>query len=116
MNKPNTISYIEIPAKDIESAKMFFGEVFGWSFIDYGPEYCSFSDQSVSGGFFKSDLTALTSTGSVLIVLYTNDLEGTQSNIRDSGGAIVKEIYPFPGGRRFHFTDPNGNEYAVWAE
>ena len=116
MKTHHHINYIEIPAKDISATKKFFGDVFGWEFIDYGPDYCSFSNEGVDGGFFKSDLTASTSTGSVLIVLYSTELENSQSKVEASGGTVIKSIYSFPGGRRFHFTDPNGNEYAVWSE
>lgn len=116
MNTPDKINYLEIPAKNIDSTKAFFAEVFAWEFVDYGPEYCSFSDQGVDGGFFKSELTVSTKNGSALIIFYNNDLEGTQARIEDAGGSIVKETYSFPGGRRFHFADPNGNEYAVWSE
>jgi len=116
MTKNNKINYIEIPAKNIEATKVFFGTVFGWSFVDYGPDYCSFAAQGVDGGFFKSDLVVSTKNGSPLIVLYANLLEATQDNIKKAGGEIVKPIFSFPGGRRFHFSDPNGNEFAVWSE
>jgi len=116
MNTHNHINYIEMPARDISATKKFFNDVFGWEFVDYGPDYCSFSNEGVDGGFFKSDLTASTSTGSVLVVLYSTELENTQSKVEESGGTIIKPIFSFPGGRRFHFTDPNGNEYAVWSE
>ncbi len=116
MRLSNQINYIEIPAKNIESTKVFFGEVFNWAFVDYGPEYCCFSNQGVDGGFFKSDLTVSPDNGSALIVFYSSDLEGVQIKIEESGGQVVRSNYSFPGGRRFHFTDPNGNEYAVWSE
>ena len=110
------INYIEIPAKDLTATKKFFGDVFGWTFVDYGPDYCSFSNEGVDGGFFQSDLTAFTSMGSVLVVLYSAELEATQYKVEELGGAIIKPIFSFPGGRRFHFADPNGNEFAVWSE
>jgi hypothetical protein len=116
MTKNNKINYIEIPAQNIAATKVFFSEVFGWSFVDYGPDYCSFSAQGVDGGFFKSDLVVSTKNGSPLIVLYNNELEITQEKIFRAGGKIVKAIFSFPGGRRFHFSDTNGNEYAVWSE
>jgi len=116
MNTHHHINYIEMPARDISATKKFFGDVFGWEFADYGPDYISFSNEGVDGGFFKSDLTASTSTGSVLVVLYSAELENSQSKVEASGGTIIKPIFSFPGGRRFHFTDPNGNEYAVWSE
>ena len=105
-----------MPAKDIEAVKTFFTAVFSWSFVDYGPEYTAFSNQGIDGGFFKSDLTVSTKNGSALIVFYSNNLEQTQSKIENAGGSIIRPIFPFPGGRRFHFTDPNGNEYVVWSE
>lgn len=116
MTKNNKINYIEIPAKNIEATKTFFSEVFGWSFVDYGPDYCSFSAQGVDGGFFKSELVVSTKNGSPLIVLYSNSLEVIQKKIEQSGGKTIKPIFSFPGGRRFHFSDPNGNEFAVWSE
>ncbi|HSG43511.1 MAG TPA: VOC family protein [Anaerolineales bacterium] len=112
----NQINYIEMPATDISATKKFFGDVFGWEFVDYGPDYISFKNDSVDGGFFISDLKASTTTGSVLVVLYSTELENTQSKVEASGGTIIKPIFSFPGGRRFHFTDPNGNEFAVWSE
>ena len=116
VNKHEKINYVEFPAKDIEKAKAFFIEAFGWSFVDYGPEYAAFTDEGLDGGYFKSELNSSSANGSALIVLYSEKLEATQSKIEKAGGKIVKPIFSFPGGRRFHFTDPNGNEYAVWSE
>jgi len=110
------INYVEFPAKDIEAAKNFFSAAFGWSFVDYGPEYTAFSNEGIDGGFFLSDKVVSTNNGSALIVFYSNALEKTKDNIENCGGSIVKPIFSFPGGRRFHFTDPNGNEYAVWSD
>ena len=116
MNIHEKINYVEFPAKDIEKAKSFFTTVFGWSFIDYGPDYTAFSDEGIDGGFFKSDLSISTEKGSALIVFYSKDLEKTLTKIESAGGSIVKPIFTFPGGRRFHFVDPNNNEYAVWSD
>ena len=116
MNEHEKINYVEFPAKNIEATKAFFTEVFGWSFVDYGPEYTAFSNEGIDGGFFKSDLTVSTNNGSALIVFFSEDLEHTQAKIEDAGGSIIKPIFSFPGGRRFHFTDPNSNEYAVWSD
>jgi predicted enzyme related to lactoylglutathione lyase len=110
------INYVEFPSKDIEATKKFFETAFGWSFIDYGPEYTAFSNEGLDGGFFKSGKMVSTENGSALIVLYSSDLENTQEKIEGAGGSIIKPIFSFPGGRRFHFTDPNGNEYAVWSD
>lgn len=116
MPKHEKINYVELPAKDLEAAKQFFTQVFGWSFEDYGPEYTAFANAGLDGGFFLSELTASTSQGSALIVFYSDQLTQTQAKIEDAGGVIVKPIFSFPGGQRFHFTDPNGNEYAVWSD
>lgn len=116
MNEHEKINYVEFPAKDIEAAKSFFGDVFGWSFVDYGSEYTAFSNEGLDGGFFKSELTASAESGSALIVFYSKELEKTLSKIEQAGGSIIKPIFSFPGGRRFHFGDPNGNEYAVWSD
>ena len=116
MNEHEKINYVEFPANDIEATKVFFTAVFGWSFVDYGPEYAAFSNEGIDGGFFKSSLNASTENGSALIVFYSKDLEQTQSKIEKAGGIIIKPVYSFPGGRRFHFADPNGNEYAVWSD
>jgi len=116
MNEHEKINYVEFPAKDIEATKSFFTTVFGWSFVDFGSEYTAFSNEGIDGGFFKSDLAVSVETGSALIVFYSNDLEKTQSKIVNAGGSIIKPIFLFPGGRRFHFGDPNGNEYAVWSD
>ncbi len=116
MNEHEKINYVEFPAKNIEAAKDFFRAVFGWSFVDYGPEYTAFSNEGIDGGFFKSDLSASCENGSALIVFYSSELEQTQGKIEGAGGSIIKPIFSFPGGRRFHFADPNGNEYAVWSD
>ena len=116
MHEHEKIDYVELPAKNIETTKAFFTEVYGWSFVDYGPEYAAFSNAGFDGGFFKSDLSVSTNNGSALIVFYSEDLEQTQLKIENAGGSIIKPIFSFPGGRRFHFCDPNGNEYAVWSD
>jgi len=116
MNEHEKINYIEFPAKDLQVARTFFSEVFDWSFTDYGPEYVAFSNAGIDGGFYQSDLVASTITGSALIVFYSSDLDRTQSKVKTAGGSVLKPVFSFPGGRRFHFADPNGNEYAVWSD
>ena len=107
------IDYVEFSATNLEETKRFYGEAFGWEFTDDGPEYTSFSDGRLAGGFAAA---ADVSAGGPLVVIYSTDLEGLQERVRGSGGQIVREIFEFPGGRRFHFTDPNGNELAVWSD
>ena len=107
------INYIELPVTDINAAKQFYGEAFGWKFVDYGPEYASFNDGKLDGGFRKEESVQ---RGGPLIVLYATHLESVKTEIEQAGGKIVIEIFEFPGGKRFHFTDPSGNELAVWSE
>ena len=116
MNKHEKINYVEFPAKDLEATKAFFGKAFGWSFVDYGPDYSAFSDEGLDGGFFRADLSASAKNGSALIVFYSKDLNQTQAKVEAAGGAILQPVYSFPGGRRFHFTEPSGNEFAVWSD
>ena len=116
MHADQTIDYIELPARDLERVKVFYAGVFGWSFEDYGPDYCAFNDSRLDGGFYRAELRSSTANGAALVVLYAADLEGTRQRVIDSGGEIVRDIFSFPGGRRFHFADPNGNELAVWSE
>jgi predicted enzyme related to lactoylglutathione lyase len=107
------MDYIEFPATDIQETSRFYSAVFGWKFIDYGPDYTSFGDGRLNGGF-----RAVTevSRGGPLVVVYATDLEEIEKLVVENGGRIVQETFEFPGGRRFHFTDPSGNELAVWSE
>ena len=107
------IDYIELQARSIEETKSFYSEVFGWEFTDYGPDYTSFTDGRLGGGFSAAQEVA---TGGPLVVLYSTNLEENEARVIESGGQIVKETFDFPGGRRFHFTDPSGNELAVWSD
>lgn len=116
MSNQHKINYLEIPVKDIAASKTFFSRAFGWGFVDYGPDYAAITDAGIDGGLFTSNLSVSTENGSVLVVLYSETLEQTLQSILTCGGTIIKDIFSFPGGRRFHFADPNGNEYAVWSD
>lgn len=107
------IDYIEFPATDLPRTKAFYEAVFRWKFTGYGPEYTSFEDGRLAGGFWKA---ATPSGRGPLIVIYAGDLAAMEVAIKAAGGAIVKDTFSFPGGKRFHFTDPSGNELAVWSE
>jgi uncharacterized protein len=107
------IDYIEFAVTSVPEAKRFYGNAFGWTFEDYGPDYASFADGRLSGGF---QTAANVPTGGPLVVIYAADLEEMDRRVRQAGGTIVKPIFGFPGGRRFHFTDPSGNELAVWSD
>jgi predicted enzyme related to lactoylglutathione lyase len=116
MNSPIRINYIELPASDLDAVERFYGEAFGWSFTDYGPEYRAFSDGAFDGGFRRAEQRSSSADGSALVVLKTEGLEAARDTVLRCGGTIVTEIFAFPGGRRFHFADPVGNELAVWSE
>jgi len=115
-NEHEKINYVEYPCKEIGATKTFFHEAFGWSFVDYGPEYTAFSGGGLDGGFFRSDLCACSEEGSALVVFFSNELEQTEAKVVSAGGVVVKPIFSFPGGRRFHFKEPSGNEFAVWSD
>jgi uncharacterized protein len=107
------VDYVEFGATDIKGTRRFYERVFGWQFEDYGPDYTSFRDGRLSGGFTRD---APVRPANPLIVIYAARLEEVEVKIRSEGGRIVRPAYEFPGGRRFHFTDPSGNELAVWTE
>jgi uncharacterized protein len=112
----NTIDYIEIPSRDLAKTKKFFSALFGWSFVDYGPDYASFDDARMAGGFFTSTKTAGVDAGAPLVIFYHPELERTRTKVVDLGGEITREIFEFPGGRRFHFREPGGSEFAIWSD
>ena len=107
------VDYIEFPATDVAAAKRFYVDAFGWKFTDYGPDYTSFEDGRLAGGFRKADGVT---RGGPLVVIFAMDLAAAEQRVRAAGGTIVVETHSFPGGRRFHFTDPSGNELAVWSD
>ena len=113
MRPPDRIDYIEIPVTDPARAREFFSALFGWEFQDWGPDYQSFSDGRLEGGLRRAEVAAPAS--GVLLVFYNDNLEHEMQRILELGGSISQEIFAFPGGRRFHFVDPVGNEYAMWA-
>jgi len=113
---PNTIDYVEMPSRDLAGTKKFFAALFGWSFVDYGPDYASFDDSRMAGGFFASSKTASVDAGASLVVFYHGELEKMKTKVVDLGGKITKEIFDFPGGRRFHFSEPGGGEFAIWSD
>lgn len=112
MREDGKVDYVEFPAGDLIGLKRFYEAAFGWRFTDYGPSYAAF-EEGLDGGF---DADAASATAKPLVVLYAHDLEVMQTKVEAAGGAVVKPIFAFPGGRRFHFRDPSGNELAVWSE
>ena len=115
-NNHEMLNYVEYPARDLEATKAFFTQVFAWQFTDYGPDYTASSGAGLDGGFYRSDLNAQTCKGSALLVFYSSDIAQTQAKIEQAGGEISTALFDFPGGRRFHFVEPSGNEFAVWSE
>jgi predicted enzyme related to lactoylglutathione lyase len=116
MQDDQKVDYIEFPCADFDAVQSFYEKAFGWSFTDYGPEYRAFNDGKIDGGFRRADLHSSTENGGALVILYAEDLESTRDKVVTSGGSIIEEIFSFPGGRRFHFADPNKNELAVWSD
>jgi predicted enzyme related to lactoylglutathione lyase len=110
----NSIDYIEFTVTDLAAAKTFYARAFGWTFNDYGPGYAGIVGDGREAGGLRQD--AKVQAGGPLVVLYSRDLDTTLRSVREAGGRIVKEPFDFPGGRRFHFSDPSGNELAVWSE
>ena len=113
MNTHHAIDYIEFTVSDLVKAKRFYTAAFGWTFTDYGPDYAGIQggDREL-GGLRRTDELRL---GGPLVVIYSDDLEASLDAVRSAGGKVVQEPFSFPGGRRFHFADPSGNELAVWA-
>ena len=116
MNKNNKINYVEFAANDLAATKKFFTDAFRWQCVDCGPDYTAFSEQGVDGGFYRANMSSSSANGGALVILFSDSLEDTLSLVTSAGGVIIKPIFAFPGGRRFHFTEPSGNELAVWGE
>ncbi len=116
MTHPLKIDYIELPARDFDAVQAFYEQAFNWVFTDYGEQYRAFCDGSLNGGFYQSDLSSSTDNGAALVVLRSDHLQATRDRIIAAGGKIKVDIFSFPGGQRFQFIDPNGNELAVWSE
>ena len=114
MRAENRIDYVEIPVTDVQKARSFFEAMFGWKFREWGDEYLSFNDGRLDGGMrFATEPAPATG---VLLVFFSEDLERDLERVKELGGTISQEIFSFPGGRRFHFIDPVGNEFAIWGE
>ena len=115
-HRHHAIDYVEITVADVAAAKRFYAAAFGWEFTDYGPDYAGIrsplgGDAPEVGGLCRGD----TRPGGPLVLLFSADLDRSVRAVTDAGGRVVNGPYPFPGGRRFHFTDPGGNELGVWA-
>ena len=109
------LNYVEFAARDLGATKTFFRECFGWQFTDYGDDYIAFANEGLEGGFYRAEMASRVESGGALLVFYSDDLEKTQAKIEKCGGTISRAIFDFPGGRRFHFVEPSGNEFAVWS-
>jgi uncharacterized protein len=112
MPADGSLDYIELPGPDIPASKRFYGTLFSWSFTDYGPDYAAFRSPDGREGGFNAE-REVAESGGPLIVLYANDLDATMEKVIAAGAEIISR-HEFPGGRRFHVRDPNGNEIAVW--
>jgi predicted enzyme related to lactoylglutathione lyase len=116
MDHHHKINYVELPSKDISATKEFYHQVFGWTFVDYGPDYIAVEGAHLDAGFYKADLSSKAHSGAALVVLFSNQLEESLELVKNNGGLVLKEIFSFPGGRRFEFEDPTGNQLAVWSD
>lgn len=116
MSDTAKINYVEFATTDLQGSKAFFSAAFGWSFKDSSDSYSYFSKQGVDGGFYQADQCATSEQGAPLLVIYSTDLEAAQQQVSAAGGKITKPVFTFPGGKRFHFLEPGGNELAVWSE
>ena len=115
------IDYVELPGGDLAATKAFYSTAFGWGFTDYGPSYTGFEDAGLDGGLAGPAADAKTSGGAPattqpLVILKADDLEAALERVTTAGGTVTAPIFAFPGGRRFHFRDPAGNELGVWGE
>ena len=114
------INYVELRATDLAESKRFYSEAFGWEWVDYGPTYAAITGAGLDGGIRLDEENREPSVRPpvlpALVILYAQDIEAAEARVRSAGGEIVKPIFPFPGGRRFHFLDPAGNELAVWSD
>ena len=111
----HTIDYVELAAPDLDAARDFYAAAFDWEFNDYGGAYAGIRASGGDGEVGGLNPGGQAGSGGVLVLLYSDDLDGTVARVRDSGGTISREPYDFPGGRRFHFRDPAGNELGVWS-
>ena len=112
-HRHHAIDYIEFAVRDLAAAKRFYAEAFGWEFNDYGPDYAGIkSGDGEAGGMYPSETVR---TGGPLVILFSRDLEQSLTAVKAAGGTSSRDPFAFPGGRRFQFLDPSGNELAVWS-
>ena len=107
------IDYVEFASADLAKSRAFFDKAFGWTFQDYGADYAAMTNAGLDGGI-QSDLSK--AKVPPLVILKADDLEAAEAAVKTAGGSITRPIFSFPGGRRFHFREPGGNELAVWSE
>jgi hypothetical protein len=113
MREDGKIDYVEFPAGDLPATKAFYAQAFGWSFVDYGPDYAAMNE-GLDGGFYGAMEDPTQVVAKPLVILYAHDLEAMEAKVKAAGGTIIRPIFAFPGGRRFHFRDPAGNELGVF--
>ena len=113
---PHTIDYVEMPSHDLETTKKFFSALFGWTFQDYGPDYAAFDDGRMTGGFVAAEETWMSVATCPLVVFYSSELEMTRAEVVRLGAKVTRDIFDFPGGRRFHFQAPGSGEFAIWSD
>lgn len=116
MQESTKLNYVEFASLNLGLSKSFFESAFGWHFTDYGDTYTAFSHSGLDGGIFASERVLKAESGAPLLVLYSHNITEAQKGVENAGGTITKPLFDFPGGCRFHFVEPGGNELAVWSE
>lgn len=116
VDKENRIDHIEIPCTELETSRLFFEKVFRWEFISYGNDYILSENGGLQMVLYRSERSFTYERGAPLMVIYRDNLKKAEHDIVEFGGSITQPLFSFPGGSRFHFTDPSGNEFAVWSE
>ena len=113
MRRNGCVDYVELPGGKLDDTRRFYAAAFDWRFVDYGPSYVAVENAGVDAGLQGDPAEA---PAAPLVILWADDLEGALASVRDAGGTVTRPIFAFPGGRRFHFRDPAGNELAVWSD
>ena len=114
--RANAIDYVEMPSRDLLATKQFFAGLLGWTFQEYGPDYFAFEDGRIAGGFFAAAETWPDASACPLVVFYSAELEMMRAEAVRLGAELTRDIFAFPGGRRFHFRAPGSGEFAVWSD
>ena len=115
MPEHHKIDYVEFSSPDPDATRSFFASAFGWQFEVFG-DYLAFHGAGLDGGIYPSEQVGRVDSGGPLVVFYSLDIAASERLVCQHGATIVKPCFSFPGGRRFHFIEPAGNEFAIWSD